>query len=115
MLIAIGVLSKNFDMKAVPKENDIISIKSIGTLYSTETKYVLFGSDKCFACSVAKKKLRSNQSILLPIYYFNIDNWANGGYSDLICKKFNIKELPCLLKIADGEVIEVVDLKQKLK
>ena len=44
------------------------------------------------------------------IYYFNTDYWRKSGATNKICKEFNVKEVPSLIKIKSGKTVEKRDL-----
>lgn len=72
---------------------DILDNKITGLIY--------FGRDSCPICikfnEVLKDEINSNGDLL--IYKFDTDYWRENQYFQKVLKKFNISEIPVLIKV----------------
>lgn len=87
------------------------TINDISLFDSDKEYYVYFGRPSCPNC-IKFQRYINNNDYRLPkkIYYFNTDYWRKSGATNKICKEFNVKEVPSLIKIKSGKTVEKRDL-----
>lgn len=87
------------------------TIRDISLFDSDKEYFVYFGRPSCPNC-IKFQRYINNNDYRLPkkIYYFNTDYWRKSGATNKICKEFNVKEVPSLIKIKSGETVEKRDL-----
>lgn len=97
------------------KEIEVKEIENLDILYSEEEIYIYFGRSDCYSCQRLNQLIDSNNSnIPEKLYYFDTAYWDEKDISDLVCKKFNINEVPTIIKVKDGKIIDRMDLKKIL-
>lgn len=87
------------------------TIRDIFLFDSDKEYFVYFGRPSCPNC-IKFQRYINNNDYRLPkkIYYFNTDYWRKSGATNKICKEFNVKEVPSLIKIKSGKTVEKRDL-----
>ena len=87
------------------------TIRDISLFDSDKEYFVYFGRPSCPNC-IKFQRYINNNDYRLPkkIYYFNTDYWRKSGATNKICKEFNVKEVPSLIKIKSGKTVEKRDL-----
>lgn len=87
------------------------TIRAISLFDSDKEYFVYFGRPSCPNC-IKFQCYINNNDYRLPkkIYYFNTDYWRKSGATNKICKEFNVKEVPSLIKIKSGKTVEKRDL-----
>ena len=87
------------------------TIRDISLFDSDKEYFVYLGRPSCPNC-IKFQRYINNNDYRLPkkIYYFNTDYWRKSGATNKICKEFNVKEVPSLIKIKSGKTVEKRDL-----
>lgn len=87
------------------------TIRDISLFDSDKEYFVYFGRPSCPNC-IKFQRYINNNDYRLPkkIDYFNTDYWRKSGATNKICKEFNVKEVPSLIKIKSGKTVEKRDL-----
>lgn len=94
---------------------DVENIISLNVLYSNQEKYIYFGRNDCILCKKLNSLIDKNDDKLpKKIYYFDTNYWRDSGITDMVCKKFQIVKVPCIVKIKNGKFIEEINLKNIL-
>lgn len=110
-LVIICVISSLYINLKPSYEIKVETIHDISLFDSDKEYFVYFGRPSCPNC-IKFQRYINNNDYRLPkkIYYFNIDYWRKSGATNKICKEFNVKEVPSLIKIKSGKTVEKRDL-----
>lgn len=110
-LVIICVISSLYINLKPSYKIKVETIHDISLFDSDKEYYVYFGRPSCPNC-IKFQRYINNNDYRLPkkIYYFNTDYWRKSGATNKICKEFNVKEVPSLIKIKSGKTVEKRDL-----
>ena len=110
-LVIICVISSLYINLKPSYKIKVETIRDISLFDSDKEYFVYFGRPSCPNC-IKFQRYINNNDYRLPkkIYYFNTDYWRKSGATNKICKEFNVKEVPSLIKIKSGKTVEKRDL-----
>lgn len=110
-LVIICIISSLYINLKPSNKIKVETIHDISLFDSDKEYYVYFGRPSCPNC-IKFQRYINNNDYRLPkkIYYFNTDYWRKSGATNKICKEFNVKEVPSLIKIKSGKTVEKRDL-----
>ena len=110
-LVIICVISSLYINLKPSYKIKVETIRAISLFDSDKEYFVYFGRPSCPNC-IKFQRYINNNDYRLPkkIYYFNTDYWRKSGATNKICKEFNVKEVPSLIKIKSGKTVEKRDL-----
>lgn len=110
-LVIICVISSLYINLKPSYKIKVETIQDISLFDSDKEYFVYFGRPSCPNC-IKFQRYINNNDYRLPkkIYYFNTDYWRKSGATNKICKEFNVKEVPSLIKIKSGKTVEKRDL-----
>lgn len=97
-------------------DNFTTKIDDINKLINDEiVGYIYFGRDTCPACQQFNKFLQKefNQDKNLLVYKFDTANWRSNEFFRNVLNKYNITEVPMLIKINKDKSYEVFKSKNE--
>lgn len=103
-LVIICVISSLYINLKPSYKIKVETIRDISLFDSDKEYFVYFGRPSCPNCIKFQRYINNNDHRLpKKIYYFNTDYWRKSGATNKICKEFNVKEVPSLIKIKSGK------------
>lgn len=110
LILCLSIFLGGCSDKISDVDNNLISIKSIENLNNSDG-IVYFGRPTCPNCEqflpILKKVLKDKNK---KIYYFNTDEWRNNEKFQDILDQYNIKQIPSIIRIKNGNSIEQLDI-----